>query len=58
MSRQVRFVKVNTEAEQFLAHQYQIRSIPTLALFKGGREVDRLSGALGLDQLRAWISRH
>jgi thioredoxin 2 len=57
MSSQVRFVKVNTEAEQFLAQQYQIRSIPTLALFRNGQEVDRVSGALGLDQLRAWITR-
>jgi thioredoxin 2 len=57
MSNQVRFVKVNTEDEQFLAQQYQIRSIPTLALFRNGQEVDRVSGALGLDQLRAWLAR-
>lgn len=57
MSGQVRFVKVNTEAEQFLAQQHQIRSIPTLALFRNGQEIDRVSGALGLDQLRAWITR-
>jgi thioredoxin 2 len=57
MSTQARFVKVNTEAEQFLAQQYQIRSIPTLALFRNGREIDRVSGAMGLDQLRTWISR-
>jgi thioredoxin 2 len=57
MPTQARFVKVNTEIEQFLAQQHQIRSIPTLALFKNGREVDRISGALGLDQLRAWVAR-
>jgi thioredoxin 2 len=57
MSEQARFVKVNTEAEQFLAQQYHIRSIPTLALFRKGVEIDRISGALGLDQLRAWISK-
>jgi len=54
----VRFAKVNTEAEQMLAAQHGIRSIPTLALFKGGREVDRVSGALPPQQLAAWLARH
>lgn len=54
----VRFAKVNTEAEQMLAARYAIRSIPTLALFKGGREVDRVSGALPPQQLSAWLARH
>ena len=53
----VRFAKVDTEAEQMLAQQYQIRSIPTLALFQGGIEIDRVSGALSRPQLKAWISR-
>ena len=52
----VRFAKVNTEAEQFLAQQYQIRSIPTLALFRQGVELDSVSGALGAQQLRAWLA--
>ncbi len=51
---QVRLAKVNTEVEQALAAQYNIRSIPTLALFKEGREVDRIAGALDLQQLLAW----
>ncbi len=54
----VRFTKVNTEAEQQLAGQHAIRSIPTLALFKGGREVDRVSGALPAPQLEAWLRQH
>lgn len=53
-----RFAKVNTEAEQRLAGQYDIRSIPTLALFKGGREIDRVSGALPAQQLEAWLRQH
>jgi len=53
----VRFAKVNTEAEQHLAARYNIRSIPTLALFKGGQEVDRVSGALPGPQLEAWLRR-
>ena len=55
---QVRFVKVNTEAEQALATRYNIRGIPTLALFRGGRELDRVSGALSGPQLAAWLKQH
>ncbi|HET8693471.1 MAG TPA: thioredoxin TrxC [Aquabacterium sp.] len=54
----VRFAKVDTEAEQMLGAQYNIRSIPTLALFVNGREVDRVSGALPGPQLQAWLARH
>jgi len=53
----VRFAKVNTEAEQTLAGRYSIRSIPTLALFKNGKEVDRVAGALPAQQLQAWLAR-
>jgi thioredoxin 2 len=52
----VRLAKVNTEQAQNLAAQYGIRSIPTLALFRGGREIDRLSGALLLQQLLQWVT--
>jgi len=49
------FAKVNTEAEQALAARYAIRSIPTLAVFKEGREADRVSGALPAPQLDVWL---
>ena len=44
------FAKVNTENEQALASKYHIASIPTLVIFKNGKEVKRVSGAL--DPLR------
>ena len=44
------FAKVNTENEQVLASKYHIMSIPTLVIFKNGKEVKRVSGAL--DPLR------
>ncbi|MDH5360720.1 MAG: thioredoxin TrxC [Gammaproteobacteria bacterium] len=47
--------KVNTEAEQGLAAQFNIRSIPTLALFKQGKEVARLAGAMDLKNLLTWV---
>jgi len=51
----VRMAKVNTEQEQQLAAQYGIRSIPTLAIFKGGKEVARQAGVRQPAQLKAWI---
>lgn len=53
-----RFAKLDTEANQQLAARWQIRSIPTLILFKAGKEVDRVSGALPGAQLRQWLGQH
>ena len=50
----MRLVKVNTEQEQMLASQFQIRSIPTLAIFKNGKEVKRIAGAMDLQNLLQW----
>jgi len=50
----LRLAKVNTEEQQQLAAQYQIRSIPTLAVFKHGRELGRMAGAMDLTQLTQW----
>lgn len=51
----VRLAKVDTDAEQSLGAQFNIRSIPTLVLFKGGREVARQSGALGSADIVRWV---
>ena len=50
-------VKVDTEAEQALAARYAIRSIPTLMLFVGGREVARQSGLMDRTALAAWARK-
>ncbi len=52
---QVRFGKVDTEAQPALASRFGIRSIPTLILFRGGREVARHSGAIGSAEIVRWI---
>jgi thioredoxin 2 len=54
----VRLVKVNTEEEQNLAAQYQVMSIPTMVLFKNGREHAWISGAMDLQQLMKWVRQH
>lgn len=53
----LRFAKFNTEANEQLAMQWGIRSIPTLILFRSGREVARVSGALPLNQLKLWLEQ-
>lgn len=53
-----RLAKVNTEDEQQLAARFNIRSIPTLAIFRDGREIARQSGALDLSSLKRWIQPH
>ena len=53
---QVRLAKLDTEAAPATASRYAIRSIPTLALFRDGRESARQSGALPLEQFMRWIS--
>ena len=52
---QVRLAKLNTEAEPELASRFNIRSIPTMILFKGGQEAGRQSGAMGMAQITAWV---
>lgn len=55
---QVRLVKVNTDEAQTLGSRFQIRSIPTLALFINGREVARQPGAMGAADIVHWAQSH
>ncbi len=51
----VRLAKANTEEMQRVSAQLGIQSIPTLVLFKNGREVARQAGAMSQPQLVQWI---
>jgi len=51
----VRFAKLNTEEQQATAARFQIRSIPTLALFRNGREVARQAGAMRAADIVRWV---
>ncbi|MCU8414503.1 thioredoxin TrxC [Vibrio vulnificus] len=53
----VRFIKINTEIEQQLAAQFQIRSIPTVMVFKNGQRVDVINGALPKSQFDQWLNQ-
>lgn len=50
----IRLAKLNTEESQNIAAQYNIRSIPTLALFKNGKEIARQSGAMDMKGIVRW----
>lgn len=56
LAGRVQFLKVDTDANPQLSQQYSIRSIPTIALFRGGREVRRSAGAMTAAQIEAWIA--
>lgn len=51
------FAKVNTENEQNLGGKFGIRSIPTIVVFKNGKEVHRVSGALDEASLNKLIAQ-
>ncbi|MFU2486189.1 thioredoxin TrxC [Thauera sp. WH-1] len=52
----LRLAKVNTEAEPGVAARFGIRSIPTMVLFRGGRELARQSGAMGAQDIVRWVT--
>jgi thioredoxin 2 len=54
----VRLAKLNTEQDQAIAAKFDIRSIPTLIIFKSGREIARQSGALSTTEIIRWINSH
>lgn len=51
----IRLLKVDTENVQDVAARYNIRSIPTLALFRNGREVARQPGAMDTGGIVGWV---
>lgn len=54
----MRLGKIDTEAQAGLSAQFQIRSIPTLILFKNGREVARQAGAMSAQDIVRWAKNH
>ena len=52
----LRLLKLDTDAAPEIAERFAVRSIPTLALFSGGREVARTAGAMNAAQLVSWAA--
>ncbi len=57
MSLKVQFLKVNTQEHQALGAMYGIESIPTMIVFKGTKEVERISGAMSAGRLVNWTKQ-
>jgi thioredoxin 2 len=55
LGSRARFAKVNSDEEPSLSARFGIRGIPTLIVFRGGREVARQSGAMDLGTLMGWL---
>jgi len=55
MEPHIRFAKLDTDAAQATAARFNIRSIPTIALFKGGREIARQPGAMAVADIVRWV---
>ncbi|MGY4435177.1 thioredoxin 2 [Bradyrhizobium sp. F1.13.1] len=55
---ELRFLKVDTEAEAELSARYNIQSIPTLMLFHRGKVVAQRAGAVSVEVLRDWLRQH
>lgn len=58
MRDSVRYAKINTEDHPQASSAYNIRGIPTMALFRNGREVARQSGAMPASAIEAWVRQH
>ncbi len=54
----VRLAKLNTETVPQPSVQFNIRSIPTMVLFRGGKEVARQSGAMASADIVRWVKSH
>lgn len=51
------FVKINTQAFPHASDQFKIRGIPTLLIYKNGKEIARESGAFPLEPLKNWLQQ-
>ncbi len=58
LSPQVRLAKLNTEDEQTIGAQMNVRSIPTMIMFKNGREVARQAGAMSTADIKSWVGNY
>ncbi len=54
----VKIIKIDVDKNQRLANIYQVRGVPTMLLFKGGKQVWRQSGVLQQNEIVAVIKQH
>jgi thioredoxin 2 len=54
----LKVVKLNTDEAPNVSMRFSVQGIPLLVLMKGGKEVDRLVGAVPFERLRQWLEPH
>jgi len=52
-----RLAKIDTTAEQAIASRFTIASVPTMIIFKDGKEISRQSGAMLAAEITAWVKK-
>ncbi len=50
--------KMDTEAQRAVPSRFAIQSVPSLVLFRQGREVARMSGAMPAGQIQSWVRQY
>ncbi|HFD87338.1 MAG TPA: thiol reductase thioredoxin [Gammaproteobacteria bacterium] len=58
LSNKLRIHKINTQEYPSVIKSRHIKAVPTLILFRKGKELDRVTGAIRAPQLHGWISKH
>ncbi len=58
MAPSVRFAKLDTDAAPAIAGRFNIRGIPTMIVFRNGREIARQSGAMRKPDIVRWVEAH
>jgi len=58
MGDKVRILKIDVDKNQAIAQKWQIQSVPTIAIFKQGKQLFRQSGVLQANQLIAELNKH
>lgn len=53
-----RFLKVNTDVQKLLASRYNIRSVPTVILFKNGYEIKRKTRIMSMEEIQKWTGKY
>jgi thioredoxin 2 len=57
LAGQMKVAKLNTDLAPALQERFGIRGIPTLVMMDGGKERDRVTGAMNLNALRQWVEQ-
>lgn len=58
MGESVRVIKIDVDKNQSISQKYQIRGVPTMIIFKAGKQLWRQSGVVPKDQIKAELQKH